>query len=299
MKAWLFRQAMASERRRAGLTMQRRQLSFGPMAYLDRGAAAEAVAGAGAPKPHDVLLLLHGACADHSTWLRFARALGPQRRLLLPDLPGHGESTAAPDMDLGIAAQAERLIEWLGSLGVSRLHLVGNSMGGALALRLAQQRPQWVQSLILIDAAGAESRRSELRAHVEQGHKHPMIEVDSLADYRAMLDWGMAKKPWLPSFVMQILLKHKRQRRNIERRLLADLERDQDQRAGLASIRAPTLILWGGLDRVLHVADADLLASAIPGSRKHIFADLGHVPMVEAPDLVAAHCREFLRELSP
>ncbi|MDC8771359.1 alpha/beta fold hydrolase [Roseateles albus] len=297
MKAWLFRQAMASERKRAGLTVQRRQLSFGSMTYLDSGAAARA--GAGAPKRREVLLLLHGACADHSSWLRFARALGPRRRLLLPDLPGHGESASAPEMDLGIAAQAERLIEWLGSLGLSRLHLVGNSMGGALALRLAQQRPQWVQSLILINAAGAESRRSELRAHVEQGHKHPMIEVDSLADYRAMLDWGMAKKPWLPRFVMQILLEHKRQRRNIERRLLADLKRDQDQRAGLASIRAPTLILWGGLDRVLHVADADLLASAIPGSRKHVFADLGHVPMVEAPDLVAAHCREFLREISP
>ncbi|MCV2370951.1 alpha/beta fold hydrolase [Roseateles oligotrophus] len=298
MKAWLFRRAMASERKRAGLAVQRRQLSFGSLAYLDSGAAAES------GKRREVLLLLHGACADHSSWLRFARALGPQRRLLVPDLPGHGESVSSldiadmADMDLGIAAQAERLIEWLGTLGVSRLHLVGNSMGGALALRLAQQRPQWVQSLILIDAAGAESRPSELRAHVERGHKHPMIEVDSLADYRAMLDWGMAKKPWLPRFIMQILLDQKRQRRSIERRILADLARDQDQRAGLAGIRAPTLILWGGLDRVLHVADADLLAAAIPGSRKHVFAELGHVPMVEAPDLVAAHCREFLRELS-
>ncbi|MEJ6004552.1 alpha/beta fold hydrolase [Paucibacter sp. AS339] len=290
MRAWLFRQALASERKRAGLRAQQSQLSFGKLAFLDNQAAAQT------SPAREVVLMLHGACADHSSWLRFARALGSSWRLLLPDLPGHGESAASPEMDLGIGAQAERLIEWLDNLGLHRLHLIGNSMGGALALQLAHQCPQWVQSLILIDAAGAESRPSALRQHVAQGHPHPMIEVDSLADYRAMLDWGMAQKPWLPRFIMQVLLAQKRQRRSVERKLLADLERDQDQRQHLAGIRVPSLILWGALDRILHVDDAQLLASAIQGSRLHIYADLGHVPMVEAPERVAADCRAFLLE---
>jgi abhydrolase domain-containing protein 6 len=297
MKAWLLQKMLASEHKRAGLQARHSNLSFGHVAYWEHAPSASLAA------QSEAALLLHGACADHSSWLRFTQALGQDWHILAPDLPGHGESAASPEMDLGILAQTQRLIEWLAQLRLTRLHLVGNSMGGALALRLAYERPQWVRSLILIDTAGAESQPSELRRYVGQAHPHPrphpMIEVNDLHDYQAMLSWGMAKKPWLPRFVQQLLLNQKRQRRLVERKLLEDLERDQDQRALLARIDVPTLILWGALDRVLHVTDAELLASNIKGSRKKIYADLGHVPMVEAPQRVAADCAEFWRSLAP
>lgn len=283
MQGWLFQRALASERKRTGLRRQVHELSFGPVVSYERAAEAG----------QEVVVLLHGACADHSSWLRFARALGPGPRLLVPDLPGHGESAAPLGVDYGITAQAGRVLEWLAALGVTRAHWVGSSMGGALALQLAHQRPSLVASLILIGSAGAESRPSELRAHVAAGHAHPMIEVDTLDDYRGMLRWGMVKPPWLPTFVMRLLLAQKRQRRALERQLLADLERDQDQRPILTGIRAPSLILWGRRDRVLHVDDAQALHRALAGSQLRIYEDLGHVPMVEQPMLLAGHCREF------
>ncbi|MEJ6001697.1 alpha/beta fold hydrolase [Paucibacter soli] len=287
MRDWLMRQAMAAARRRAGLSQRQQAWPWGSLTYFVSNEG-----GAGTP-----LLLLHGACADHASWLSFAAALGPRWPLLVPDLPGHGDSPLPADAELGIVAQAERMLACMDRLALTRVHLVGHSMGGALAMRIAALRPELVRSLTLISSAGAETRPSELRRHVELGHPHPMIEVDSLRDFRAMLAWGMARPPWLPGFAQDWLLAQKRSRRATERKLLCDLERDQDQRALLGQIKAPTLVLWGQLDRVVDVADATTLASGIAHSRKTVLPALGHVPMVEAPRELARLCREFLLDV--
>ncbi|MDT9002370.1 alpha/beta fold hydrolase [Paucibacter sp. APW11] len=287
MRDWLMRQALRAARRRAGLNQRLQTLPWGRLVYHSAGEGRE-----GTP-----LLLLHGACADHSSWLAWLAALRWRGPVLVPDLPGHGESTVPPDADLGISAQTERMLDWLDSLAVRHVHLIAHSMGGAIAIRLAALRPALVRSLTLISSAGAETQPSELRRHVERGHPHPMVEVDSLPDYRAMLAWGMAKPPYLPGFVQRWLLAQKQPRRTTERKLLRDLARDQDQRALLGQVKAPTLLLWGELDRVVHVADAATLASGIANSRITVLPQQGHVPMVEAAAEVAQRCREFLFEV--
>ena len=143
---YFLRQAFASEFKRAGLTVSSVSLSFGAMAYLHRKSAAANVS--------ETVLMLHGAGADKSGWVRFAKCLLPRFPLVIPDLPGHGDSTADIALDYGIEAQAERVRELLAALDIKRVHLIANSMGAAIALQLAHAAPELVSSLVLIDAAG-------------------------------------------------------------------------------------------------------------------------------------------------
>ena len=271
----------------AGLQSARCTLSFGAIAYLESRAPAAG---------DEAVLMVHGACADKSAWVRFAKALGGPRRLLILDLPGHGESAQGPAMDYRIATQSLRVQNFLQTMGVLSVHLIGNSMGSAIALRLAVQRPDLVKSLILMNVAGIEAHPSALSRLLSAGQPNPMTEVQSPTEYRAMMRFGMSRAPWVPAFVLRVLLEQKLARRASEERLMQDLALDLDQSSILDQVCAPALILWGREDRVTAVENANVVESSIRGSRKQILDGVGHVPMVEAPRLTAAACRAFLQE---
>ena len=117
--------------------------------------------------------MLHGAAADKTSWSRFAKHLDSKLRRVIPDMAGHGTSTADINLDYSINAQAERLKELLTALGIKRVHLIGNSMGGAIAIHLASTSPDLVSSLVLIDTAGVEASPSWLHQHSACGtHRH-------------------------------------------------------------------------------------------------------------------------------
>jgi pimeloyl-ACP methyl ester carboxylesterase len=279
-----FHKAIASEYKKAGLSVSVATLSYGHVSYLANSKVAE----------HEAIVMLHGAGADKSSWVRFARFIGSQRRIVIPDLPGHGASIQEMSLDYGVQQQTIRLQEFLDALHIDKAHLIANSMGCAIALRLACKNPGVVSSLVLIDAAGVERTPSRLRAHIAETGKNPMIEINSAEDFRLMMRYGMASPPYIPGIFVNLLAEEKIKRGNIDLKILSDIEKDLDQTSILADIKAPTLIIWGAQDRVVHVDDADLLLEKIAGSKKLILDGVGHVPMVENPKLVATHCLSFL-----
>jgi len=117
---FLLKQALALECRQAGLRSGSTPLSFGPIAYLQRGQLTERA---------EAIVALHGAASDSTCWIRFCRHLRSALPVLLPDLPGHGKSVCEPDLDYGIRAQISRLRAWLAVMGIRRAHFIGNSMG--------------------------------------------------------------------------------------------------------------------------------------------------------------------------
>ncbi len=287
---WLLGKALAAECRRAGLARACAQLSFGQVEYLHRSGHAGS--------PREAIVLLHGAASDRTAWVRFAQHLASDRPLVIPDLPGHGASTSDIHLDYGINAQAERLQELLASLGLARVHLVGNSMGAAIAMRLAATTPHVVSSLVLISAAGLEVSRSWLREHVERTGINPMIQVRHPSDYRSMMRIGMSKPPYIPGFVLGALTRAFVRRTAINAKIANDMERDLDQAEALPGINTPSLIIWGEEDKVVHVDNAEFLRRHLPGSQKVVLPGIGHVPMVEAPKEVAATCSTFLAQWS-
>lgn len=281
----LLHAAVDAERKKARLSLETVTLPFGAMQYFSRAGTAAS--------SDDAVVMIHGAASDKSSWVRLAARLDPQRRILIPDLPGHGGSPAASAMNLGIAAQAEYLRLFLAALGIARANLIGNSMGGAVALHLAATSPALVGSLILIDSAGAESTPSWLRTHYGNGSGNPMTEVNDVAGYRAMINIGMSSPPYIPCFLMGALARSYKARRAINARVERDMTADLDQTALLDKIKAKTLIIWGQEDKVVHVDDAALLHRQIGNSRVELLPGIGHVPMVEAPRQVAVLCNQF------
>lgn len=285
--ATIFQKAINSERQKAGLHLSSVSLSFGQLSYLEYSAKDQA----------ETIVMLHGFGADSSSWIRFSKQLGRQRSIVIPDLPGHGASCQDLTLQYGIAQHVAYLREFLDSLQIKRVHLVGNSMGAAIALRFAHDYPDVIESLVLIDAAGVETTSSELRELVRRTGQHPLINIRSLAEYTEMLRFGMEKPPYIPGFFLRHLAREKSHRAALELQMFTDTEASLDQTAILRDIHTPSLIIWGAKDRIVHVDDARFLHQQLIGSQLIILDGLGHVPMVENPALVAAHCQAFLKQL--
>lgn len=287
---YLLEKALASECKQAGLVSALAQLSYGNVEYLRSKNEAESSS--------EAIVMLHGAAADKTSWTRFAKYLGGKFLLVIPDLPGHGKSVADINLDYSINAQAERLQEFLATLGIKRVHLIGNSMGGTIAIHLAATSPNFVASLVLIDAAGFEASPSWLRQHVAHTGINPMIELRDASDYRAMMRIGIEAPPYIPGIILSALARVFVKRKAINQKIVKDIERDMDQTGSLAKIVAPALIIWGAADKVEHVDNAELLHQRLTNSRKIVMEGIGHVPMVEAPKQVAGACISFFADMA-
>ena len=201
-------------------------------------------------------------------------------------------------MAYGIGAQATRLAEFLAAQGVARVHVIGSSMGGAIALRLAADQPVMVASLVLIGAVGMQADESWLQRHIRDTGNNPMLTVRDKQGYEEMIRIGMAKPPAMPGFIMSALARQYMQRLAINAQIGHDINLDLDQGAAAASIGCPALIVWGRQDKVSDVSNAALLHRTLRDSQVEILDDVGHVPMVEAPQRVADLCRQFLDRVS-
>ena len=288
----VFEKAISKEIRKAKLQLERITLSFGSMTYYSRSPSKQK-----GIEEAPVILMLHGAGADKEAWLRFAQQLPRQFSLLIPDLPAHGDSDYKPEINYSIQEQTQRLAELIQTLNLQCIHLVGNSMGGAIAIRLAHQHPQWFKSLTLIDTAGAASEPSWLQQESTRTGKNPMMAISSLDDYKTMMQIGMNKPPYIPSVFLGLLAEKRIAKKTQDHHVLQDILTDLDQSQITNQLRLPTLIIWGELDKITHVNDAKVLAQKIVGSELLIIPHIGHVPMVEAPTLVAQRFLHFIKKI--
>ncbi|MEJ2794348.1 alpha/beta hydrolase [Iodobacter sp. LRB] len=279
----LLQKALSAEALAAGLSRKEIRLSFGEVAYFEK---------TGTPNGR-TLVLLHGAGADKNSWCRFVKYLSAADRVIVPDLPGHGDSVQSLSLSYTIAEQSKYLHELLTQLSAPKIYLAGHSMGATIAICYTHMYQNSVQSLVLIDAGGVERTPSEMRLKIERTGIHPMMAIENVADYKRLVRYGMNKPPYIPNFFLKLLAADKISRRAIEQKVFNDLLIDLDQTHILPALRLRTLIIWGKLDRIANVDDADLLHEQIQNSEKVILDDIGHVPMVEAPQATALRCNAF------
>jgi pimeloyl-ACP methyl ester carboxylesterase len=253
------------------------------------------VAGRGEP-----LLLVHGLGGAAANWLALAPLLLPGRRLLLPELPGHGGSeppAAAPSLNV----YADRLAALLDHEAATPAAVVGHSLGGAIVLRLAIRRPDAVSALVLAGAAGISSATRNARyalavtGIVKPGRK--------LAPYRRWIarsnalkravfgGWGAADPEALPPELVEAFLSGPPRHTDTVSAAKA-LIRD-DPRPDLDRVRCPSLVLWGARDHQLPVADAFDYARRL-GGRLRVIADCGHLLIGERPAACADAIESFL-----
>ena len=225
----------------------------------------------------EVAVLIHGFGGDLAGWLFNHEALAGDRTVYAIDLPGHGGSSKEVG-DGSLSAMAGVVNDFLAALDVSKAHLVGHSMGGAVAMELACQQSDRVRSLTLIASAGlgpeidgeyieafvGAGRRKELKPHLQKLFADPKLVTRQLVDD---------------------LLKYKRLD-GVENalRTIADAfcpggEQSSLMRDTLSELGIPVSVLWGGRDQILPAAHAEGLP---PSVQTQIFPDAGHMVYMEA-----------------
>jgi 4,5:9,10-diseco-3-hydroxy-5,9,17-trioxoandrosta-1(10),2-diene-4-oate hydrolase len=243
------------------------------------------------------VVFLHGSGPGASGWSNFRRnvpyLVERGHRVIVPDTLGFGRSSKPDDVDYGLPFVTDALRRALAALGVERCALVGNSHGGAVAIRLALDHPELVTRLVLMAPGGLEARetymamegiramvklvfgkegptREGLRRVLELQLHDPSLLSDEVVDER----WEVA--------------------RTQPRRVLSSLA-VPDLVPELAGLRVPLFGLWGMGDRFCPVSGAMALAR-VPGARVLLLADCGHWVMVEKADLFNRMCADFLEE---
>jgi pimeloyl-ACP methyl ester carboxylesterase len=239
------------------------------------------------------VLLLHGFGADKDNWNLFSRYLTKKYHVIAPDLPGFGESSKIWSDQYHIAAQVARVHEFAKEIGLTRFHLVGNSMGGLIAGVYAATYPDEILTLCLLDPAGVvESEPSQFSLELEKGN-NPLI-VESVSDYDKLLDFTFARRPSLPEPLKSYFAEIAVQRKDFYKKVFIEATPGNQLEAVMARIRAKTLIFWGDNDRVLSVSSAQVLHTGIEKSKVVILKDCGHMPMLEKPAETARHYLEFI-----
>jgi pimeloyl-ACP methyl ester carboxylesterase len=245
------------------------------------------------------LLLVHGYGGAAWNWAELAPLL-PGRRLLIPDLPGHGASAplpAAPTL-AGFADVLARLCE---EEGLATVDVVGHSLGGVVGLRLAERRPQLVRRLVLAAAAGISSstRLSEVfitLVGVLRPARIAARRVDRVAGsprLRRLVFGGfeVANADALSERAVHGFLRAAELHTDALAAGLA-LVRD-DPRLDLGAVRCPVLVLWGGRDRQVPLEDAFEYARRLRAPLR-VIADCGHLLIGERPDACARAIGDFL-----
>lgn len=272
--------AVGRARRAAGLTRH--------TVRLDSGETYRYLAGGVGPP----LLLLHGFGGSKDNFTRLAAGLTPHFRVVAPDHLGFGESDKPEHADYSPVAQARRLHAFVRALGLTDLHLGGNSMGGHIAMTYASLYRNDVLSLWLLNAGGVWSAPpSELRRHYERTGRNLLVAAtpDEFVD---TLRFVMHQPPKVSSGVVRELAKARVANQPLERRIFAQVTADSVE-ARIRGLDVPTLVAWGREDRVLSPGTADVIRDLMPRSEVVMLPDIGHLPMIEAPERCAADYRAF------
>ena len=252
------------------------------------------------------LVLIHGTSASLHTWEGWVRALKGQRRVISFDLPGFGLTGPfggeyAPD-DYRGDSYARFVLDLLDKLQLQRVVIGGNSLGGEVAWRTAFLAPQRVAALVLVDATGLplapESMPlgSRLARIPILNHVGQWVLPRSLVEKRVTNVYGDPAKvsPELVDRYFELTLREGNRRALVQR--IQALVPGQDAER-IATLKLPTLILWGGRDRLILPEIGRRMQQQIAGSRLVVFDDLGHVPQEEDPARTVAPVREFLAAL--
>ncbi|MFB6525106.1 alpha/beta fold hydrolase [Streptomyces sp. NPDC056399] len=259
-----------------------------------------AEAGQGAP-----VLLLHGGgpgASGVSNYGRNIAELSQEFRVIVPDLPGYGRSSKGIDPADPFGALATGIRGVLDQLGLKKAHFVGNSYGGACALRLALDTPQRVDRMVLMGPGGVGTTRalptpglnSLLNYYTGDGPSRPKLEKfirdylvfnaahvpDSIIDarYRDSIDPEVVAAPPL--------------RRPQSLGALWKMDFTRDKR--LNRLAVPTLVLWGAADKVNRPSGGRMLAERMPNCDLYEVANTGHWVQWERAELFNRLCADFL-----
>ena len=257
---------------------------------------AALIAGPGKTRP---LLFLHGLGGNYGTWQVALGSLAERHRVVALDLPGHGKSSKpdASAFDYSVTNLAKAVGRAIETLKLKQPIVVGHSLGGAVAMQLALDLGDRIGGLVLIDSAGlGREIGAELRA-LMAGEAGSSTARGLLAlfyhDQRLVLDRGveeMAATQTQPgAWAAQ---------QAVANAAFSDDGQRFDLPKRLHEITQPVLIIWGEQDRVIPASHGVSAIEKLPDALLKLVPRVGHVPQVEAPEVVATAIDRFAKSLA-
>lgn len=250
----------------------------------------------GGPSGAPPLLLVHGFGGDKDNWAMIAPHLTDRYHVIVPDLVGFGDNARVDTVPYDIAAQTGRLIDFMNAAGIQKCHIVGNSMGGWIALQATLDHPGRIETLTLVNNAGIIGKQESDLQKLPRTEKSPLVP-ESAADLKQLMGFIAHKPRYVPSRFMDVVFEDRAQYNPLLDKIFWAIVEDGEQRPlneRLRDVSVPTLIIWGRHDQLIHVSCVAELQAGIAGSEAVIFEDAGHVPMIEKPGATAAVLRRFL-----
>jgi pimeloyl-ACP methyl ester carboxylesterase len=255
------------------------------------------------PKTAPTLVLVHGSNASLFTWEPWVARLGDTFRVVTIDMPSHGLTGAVPSHDYSQAGMAKFVDDVADKLGLKTFAIGGNSMGGGVAARFAEDYPDRVTALILVDAGGMPAQIGD---NVPIGFRIARTPVlNQLMVHmtpRAIFADGLHKSFNHENLVTPAMIDQYWELNRMAGTPEATMARfqipfDTYIKDHASRIKAPTLILWGAKDHLIPVAAAYEYEKAIPGSKLIVYPDGGHVLQEDEADKSAAAAKAFLTSL--
>jgi pimeloyl-ACP methyl ester carboxylesterase len=241
------------------------------------------------------LLMLHGLSATHFNWEHTIAAFSDRFRVIAPDLPGHGRSDK-PDAPYTIDFFAGVMRSLGRELGIDEAVVIGNSLGGQIAIQMALDYPTWTRALVLAAPAGGFGTTINALSWSIRAVAGP--RVLSVA---------------LPYALERCVYDRNRAEHLARRRILAERIAHEDYpgfaravlrsllgaiaagRQPLHRIAQPTLLVWGRNDRLVALSGSRRLTRAVPHARLAVLERCGHIPMLEQPEQFNRLVADFLR----
>ena len=254
-----------------------------------------------------VLLLVHGMAGSAATWRHVMPRLARDYTVLAPDLLGHGESSK-PRTDYSLGAHAATMRDFLVAVGIERATVIGQSLGGGIAMQMAYQHPDRVERLVLVGSGGLGREVSPLlRLLTVPGAEYlmPLLFNGLARDVGNRISLflrrnGLRAPQAEESWRAYVSLTESESREAFVKTLRSVIDLggqsvSAQDRLYLASAM-PTLIVWGDRDPIIPVEHAHAAHALMPGSRLEIFEEAGHFPHSEEPDRFIRVLRDFLAD---
>lgn len=281
------------QQERAWAVLQSKRVKVGEIewAYSEGGAQG---------KP--TIMLVHGLAGSRDNWNRVARYLTPYYHVIIPDLPGQGESKVANDFDYSIPNMTEKLRRFAEAINVDKnLHVAGHSMGGAISLLYAAQYPIDTKSLFLIDSAGV--FKSGNTPYLKDPNLLKNFIVSKPGDFDRLFKVAANLPPFIPNELKveqeKLMISNAANTTKLIEQLIVMSKMYTPETFAIAArtIDQPVLIVWGEKDQIINVEAAAELKGLLKNAQAPvILKGVGHTPILEQEQILVQHYLEFMNK---
>jgi abhydrolase domain-containing protein 6 len=273
---------MDAARSHAGLTKKEIKIDDHNIVYLEGGKGP-------------TILLLHGYTGNKDLWLKFAPYLTKDYHVVIPDIPGFGESSMIEKDSYDVSSQTLRLHKFAQAIELKKFHIAGNSMGGGLSELYAIHYPDEIISVGLFDATGVNSSEKSIAYKMFEKGENPFLIKDS-SDMQRMMALLFFKQPFLPYPLEKVMFKtYLANRHFYDKEFKEGFPDLNSPEKDLPNIKAPALILWGDKDNIIDISSVPVFEKGLKNHKTVIIKDCGHCPQMEKPQETATQYMDFIK----